>query len=143
MAANEAIAAHQRCVSPSDFGFHNAIRRPDGTFAFIDFEYAGWDDPAKTVCDVFLQPAIPVPRDDFERFTLRALSWIANREATIARCRGMFPLFAIKWCCIILNPFVPEWIERSHVADRSEDLQTIREKRLERAEVLTDQLHLV
>ena len=37
----------RRCVSPSDFGFHNALVGPDGRAVFLDFEYAGWDDPAK------------------------------------------------------------------------------------------------
>jgi len=38
------------CVSPSDFGFHNAIRTASGT-RFIDFEFAGWDDPVKALVD--------------------------------------------------------------------------------------------
>jgi hypothetical protein len=48
-------------VSPSDFGFHNVIisRR---TNYFIDFEFSGWDDPAKLYCDFILQPKIPIPR---------------------------------------------------------------------------------
>ena len=25
-------------LSPSDFGFHNSVRRPDGTLVFVDFE---------------------------------------------------------------------------------------------------------
>ena len=37
-----------RTLSPSDFGFHNALRTPAGTMVFLDFEYFGWDDPAKT-----------------------------------------------------------------------------------------------
>ena len=57
-----------RCVSPSDFGFHNALREPSGRLRFIDFEYAGWDDPAKLVCDFFCQPAVPAPAGAFDRF---------------------------------------------------------------------------
>lgn len=47
------LPAGERCLSPSDFGFHNALVRPDGSLCFIDFEYAGWDDPAKAVGDFF------------------------------------------------------------------------------------------
>src|ERR1700680_1391707 len=32
-----------RSLVPSDFGFHNSLRRPDGSLAFLDFEYFGWD----------------------------------------------------------------------------------------------------
>ena len=42
-------------LSPSDYGFHNAISTPGGV-KFIDLEYAGWDDPAKMVADFFQQP---------------------------------------------------------------------------------------
>ena len=42
-------------LSPSDFGFHNILVSNDETF-FIDFEYAGWDDPNKLVCDFLLNP---------------------------------------------------------------------------------------
>ena len=35
-------------LSPSDFGFHNILEH-QGQLSFLDFEYAGWDDPAKLV----------------------------------------------------------------------------------------------
>ena len=41
----------QWCISPSDFGFHNVLRRPGGHLVFLDFEHAGWDDPAKLFGD--------------------------------------------------------------------------------------------
>ena len=47
-------------ISPSDFGFHNVIISKEINF-FIDFEFSGWDDPAKLYCDFILQPQIPVP----------------------------------------------------------------------------------
>ncbi len=56
------LAGEQRCLSPSDFGFHNAIIDPAGVVRFFDFEYAGWDDPAKMVGDFFRQVKVPVPR---------------------------------------------------------------------------------
>src|SRR5690606_31707192 len=46
---DEELPRQERTLSPSDFGFHNALREPDGAIRFIDFEYAGWDDPAKLV----------------------------------------------------------------------------------------------
>src|SRR6266480_4587472 len=55
-----ALPQASRILSPSDFGFHNAIRRPDGTLAFVDFEYFGWDDPAKTIVDFLLHPGMSV-----------------------------------------------------------------------------------
>ena len=50
------LAQTHRALSPSDFGLHNAMRGPNGQLRFIDFEYFGWDDPVKLVCDTALHP---------------------------------------------------------------------------------------
>jgi len=52
----QALPADETCLSPSDFGFHNALVDPSGALSFLDFEYAGRDDPAKPVSDFFCQP---------------------------------------------------------------------------------------
>ena len=101
------IPPSARCLSPSDFGFHNALAGPDGVLRFVDFEYAGWDDPAKFACDFFLQPAVPVPRGLRERFLEHALGEWPDASLLRRRIELMAPLFALKWCCIMLNPFVP------------------------------------
>lgn len=95
-----------RCLSPSDFGFHNSIVKPDGRVQFFDFEYAGWDDPAKTVCDFFCQPSIPVPeglREEFLCLILQEDLFPRLGE----RVKLLLPLYQIKWCCILLNEFLP------------------------------------
>src|SRR5208282_1028404 len=50
----------RRTLSPSDFGFHNARRRADRSLIFYDFEYFGWDDPVKPVCDFVLHPGMTI-----------------------------------------------------------------------------------
>ena len=42
-------------MSPSDFGFHNVIKKKKKLF-FFDFEYAGMDDPVKLISDFICQP---------------------------------------------------------------------------------------
>jgi len=54
----EEIPLEQRILSPSDFGFHNALKNSDGKITFLDFEYFGWDDPAKLISDFLLHPAM-------------------------------------------------------------------------------------
>lgn len=102
------IPAHARIVSPSDFGFHNALCDEQGTLRFLDFEYAGWDDPAKTVCDFFLQVAVPVARKYWQEL-------VGQLEAAVGqpvhpRAELLFPLYHVKWCCILLNP----WLRAGH-----------------------------
>ena len=101
-----------RCLSPSDFGFHNALRERGGRLRFFDFEYAGWDDPAKAVCDFFCQPALPVPQRSREAFSLGVASLFRDREFHLRRFRLLLPLFQVKWCCIMLNPFLREGSRR-------------------------------
>ena len=64
----EELGPADRVLSPSDFGFHNALLDRQGNVRFFDFEYAGWDDPAKLVCDFFCQVEVPVPRRLFPSF---------------------------------------------------------------------------
>ena len=89
-------------LSPGDFGFHNALRR-GSTPIFIDFEYAGVDDPAKTVADFFLQPKVPVDPALFEQVaSAMAISMPVGTLKTRSRLLGR--LLSIKWLAIILAP---------------------------------------
>lgn len=102
----EEIPGVERCVSPSDFGFHNAILGADGRLRFIDFEYAGWDDPARLVCDFFCQPAIPVALDFFKQF-VDGIGWdLAEPERHRERVALLWAVYRVKWCCILLNEFL-------------------------------------
>jgi hypothetical protein len=106
LSINEPIGANERCLSPSDFGFHNALMDNEGHLTFLDFEYAGLDDPAKLVSDFFCQPEIPVPLAYHGHFINRMAQGLALDAAAIARCRLLLNGYRVKWICIILNDFV-------------------------------------
>lgn len=95
------------CISPSDFGFHNALLTSPGQLVFLDFEYAGWDDPVKMICDFFCQPEIPVPHSYLPMFSERVFGQLENPEKHRQRLRKLLPVHQIKWCCIMLNEFLP------------------------------------
>jgi Ser/Thr protein kinase RdoA (MazF antagonist) len=90
----------RRIFSPGDFGFHNALSLPDGGIVFLDFEYAGWDDPAKTVADIFLQPERPVDWCLLAGFCEHLRQW----PDLAARTALWIPFLAAKWAIILLNP---------------------------------------
>lgn len=125
-----------RCISPSDFGFHNALLQENRQVAFIDFEYAGWDDPAKTVCDFFCQPRIPIPSHFFSDFSTKLLTCCKNPEQASERVRTLFPVYQIKWCCILLNCFLPVGQTRRAFAFSEEQ----KEEQLKKTKSLIDQL---
>jgi len=128
--ANSSTAAvlpqAERCLSPSDFGFHNAIEfaeaiSGDRRLRFIDFEYAGWDDPAKTVCDFFCQPAVPVPREYLGSFVDQVADWVPDAAGFRHRVGVLLPVYEVKWCCIMLNEFLPVGNRRRSFARSEED----------------------
>ncbi len=132
------LDASARCLSPSDFGFHNALRRPDGTLCFLDFEYAGWDDPAKAVGDFFAHPGVPVPRAHFDAFLRIAIAPFG--AAMAARARLLEPVFRIKWCCIVLNEFLPDAVRRRRFADPGAGAEPRKRAQLAKARALFDSL---
>lgn len=102
----------ERTLSPADFGFHNALRRGDGTLVFLDFEYAGWDDPATVLSQGCLAPEVPMPSSQRDAFVRDLLGRFGNPAALADRFRLVYPLVALKWSMVVLNDFLPVESER-------------------------------
>jgi hypothetical protein len=119
LAADQVIDSQLCCLSPSDFGFHNALVDGEGHITFLDFEYSGCDDPAKLVSDFFCQPEVPVPLAFQASFIDRIGEGLGLDEAAMARCRLLHNAYQIKWTCIILNDFLPVGAARRSFADAS------------------------
>ena len=127
-----------RIVSPSDFGFHNAVLAADGKLRFVDFEYAGWDDPAKTVCYFFLQPAVPAPLSSRDEFVRGVGAIVGDPDGVRARAAALAPLYRVKWACIALNDFLPAGRGRRVFALGEAGRDARRERQLELAARLLD-----
>lgn len=134
------IHADERWISPSDFGFHNSIERRGGELVFVDFEFAGWDDPVKLVCDFANQPDNILPDGLAEKFAAKIFAAQPSSDSIQARHRLLQPVFQIKWICIILNHFLPSGSDRNRFTN-AENMQvkkieqvTKMEKMLYRAE---------
>ena len=105
--AKNSIEEHDTWLSPGDFGFHNAVCG-DKDVKFIDFEFAGLDDPAKTIIDFNLQPRNLI---GLGRFYLLEAVDVAMLDSVLKRCSDLLPILRIKWVCIILNILVPDRLE--------------------------------
>ena len=112
---NTSLSMEEQTLSPSDFGFHNAIRTDTG-LVFLDFEHFGWDDPAKTISDFVLHPAMDLSKDLKQRFISRSISAMVESGALAQRLPVVYPLFGLKWCMIFLNEFLKEGLERRQFA---------------------------
>lgn len=129
------LPPESRCISPSDFGFHNSIVSASGRLRFFDFEYSGWDDPAKTICDFFCQPAVPAGHSEFDAFLSAVLEIFPNSFLDV-RAKMLLPVYQIKWCCIILNEFLPTSAARRRFAYSGADEAQRKAGQLARAEKL-------
>ena len=98
------LSYQSKILSPSDFGFRNTLVHKDDLY-FLDFEYAGWDDPAKLICDFGCQPDIPINNDSLNIFIQSFSDWYTYDDDLKERCDILIPFYRLKWCCIMLNEF--------------------------------------
>ena len=128
------IAADTRTLSPSDFGFHNALKR-NGEIVFLDFEYFGWDDPIKMISDVLWHPGSALSPSLGDRFRRNAGRLFRDREGDAfgVRFEALHPLFGMIWCLILLNEFLPERWHRRVVAGNAGDAGQARASQLSAA----------
>jgi hypothetical protein len=108
-----------RTLSPADFGFHNILRRPNGDLVFFDFEYFGWEEPAKMISDFLLHPAMSLQPKTRHYFAQRFFQCFSEDRNLEARFRIVYPLFGLRWCMILLNEFIPQDLERRRFASTS------------------------
>ena len=106
----------RRTLSPSDFGFHNALRQPGGGIIFLDFEYFGWDDPAKMISDFLLHPAMDFSPSAKKKFASALFGYFPEWPGLLGRVESVYPLFGLKWCAIMLNEFLPDQLRRRQFA---------------------------
>jgi hypothetical protein len=83
---------------------------------FLDFEYAGWDQPAQMLANACLQPEIPMPPDFLKPFIKEMLKRIEGDSRLLYRLRLLYPMLSLKWSLIMLNEFLPVSGERRSFA---------------------------
>jgi Phosphotransferase enzyme family len=118
-APERALDEAQRTLSPSDFGFHNVLRRADGALVFLDFEYFGWDDPVNATGNFLWHPGFALSDDDRRRFERAAVRTYGGDAEFAPRLRALLPLYALRWAMIALNEFLPASWERRRGAGRT------------------------
>ena len=91
-------------LSPSDFGFHNAIQTKDG-LKFIDFEYFGWDDPVKLTCDFILHPGMALTEGQKNLWLSKIKNIFSENHSFQNRLNVSYCLYGLCWCLIQLNIF--------------------------------------
>ena len=122
-----------RSLVPSDFGFHNSLRRQDGSLAFLDFEYFGWDDPVKLTADILLHPGRPLETNQRQRFRQAAVRLYGGDTVFAERLSAYLPLFGLRWVLILLNEFIPERWQRRVLAGETGSWSDVKARQLAHA----------
>ena len=133
IAIDQKLLSNERILSPSDFGFHNVLIQKNGIAKFIDFEYAGIDDPAKLICDFFNQIQIPVDKKLFQSFIEIAFRDRSDIESIALRSKILMNAYSIKWCSIVLNIFLPDNLERRIFSNPSLEKNHLLESQITKA----------
>lgn len=100
-----------QALSSSDFGFHNALK-DGGKITFIDFEYFGWDDPVKLTADFIWHPAMELDSRIATEWENAMLDLFVDDLSFADRLLAAMPLYGLRWAMILLNEFLPGFVER-------------------------------
>ncbi len=98
----QGINDSQKIISQSDVGFHNMILKNKELF-FIDFEYAGWDNPMKYISDWILQPDSFFPNEKPLEFFDPIAKTAFNNINWKIEIKPYLLLYRLRWCLILTN----------------------------------------
>ena len=129
------VPLSNQTLSPSDFGFHNAVEKSDGTLCFIDLEYFGRDDPVKLIADFLWHPGMELS-DRQKIFWLDKMFQVFGEDIELKeRFFTSWPVFGLRWALILLNEFREDgWKKRLDASHRnSAKLEDRKEEQLAKA----------
>ena len=132
----------QLTLSPSDFGFHNMLKKKDGALYFLDFEYFGWDDPVKLITDMSFHPGMTLTYEELE-YLIKGSKSIFG-QFFFDRLKVLWPIYALIWCLILLNEFRSEIMHRRLLSNaaRHEDQEEYKVGQLDKANKLLDKIQI-
>jgi aminoglycoside phosphotransferase (APT) family kinase protein len=95
-----------KTLTTSDFCVHNALRDAAGRLSFLDFEYFGWDDPAKLAADFLLHPGMNLPDRLLSLYAVRMHALFGEETGFARRLAALLPAYRLRWALIMLNPIL-------------------------------------
>lgn len=99
-------------ISPSDLSIKNFIYQKNNKIFFIDYEYIGYDDSIKLICDTIIHPA-----NNFNYNLSKYFLYNFNSNVTkinTDRFKQIFHFYGLIWCLIILNPIKNNTLDKKN-----------------------------
>jgi thiamine kinase-like enzyme len=116
---NKKLRKKDLILSPSDFGFHNTIKKNKKLY-FFDFEYAGMDDPVKLISDFICQPDCQLSKKHISFFYKNIMKIFPQNLEIKRRLKAVIYIHRIKWCCVIMSEILnTKYLERRQFAGSS------------------------
>jgi thiamine kinase-like enzyme len=133
---------NEQMFCPSDLGFHNILSdiHNQGELFFLDFEYSGWDDPAKLLADFFHHVGQQV---SWEHKWYLLEQFAAHRKQDpdfLRRWQTVIDLIGLEWVLIVLNVIDPNEMERKRFANPNLDPADLIKTRLAKADQMINEM---
>ena len=132
-----------QALSPSDFGFHNALLE-DNKLYFLDFEYFGRDDPVKLMADFVWHPGMNLSNSQ-KTIWVNGVFEIFTKDLNIhTRFHAAWPVYGLRWSLILLNEFLKDgWQKRVYAnIDLKDQQESKLENQLNKAKDICRQIQL-
>ena len=111
------------------------MRKENGEIVYLDFEFFGWDDPAKMISDFVLHPGMNLKETYKRRFIRNLIDNFKDNKNLENRVKVVYPLVGLVWCLITLNEFLPLELERRKFSNEAID-EELQIKQLAKSENL-------
>jgi len=132
----------EQMFCPSDLGFHNILADTHNKeeLFFLDFEYSGWDDPAKLLADFFHHVGQNVAWEH-KWYLLEQLAAHRKQDSNfLRRWETVIDLIGLEWVLIVLNVIDPNEMQRKRFANPALDPADLVKTRLAKAGQMIDEM---
>jgi Ser/Thr protein kinase RdoA (MazF antagonist) len=110
-------------LSPGDLAPHNVLLQDDGSVCLLDFEYAGWDEPAALpACFLTAETSLALPAGPQDAFLCAYRDAVALPAACLERLDRVSALLHVSWCAVHLQLVTPESIAKKQFATPTLDV---------------------
>jgi hypothetical protein len=112
----------ERCLAPADFGLANALRGGDGRLVFLDFDGAGWQDPAWVLAGIFARTDLAPPLDFWKSFAVNFARVLGQDPQLVRRAESLWPVCLFRRYCLTLL----EYLQRKKICSATAAGKTFR-----------------
>ncbi len=109
---------HHLILSPGELNFQNAILTPEQDLCFVDFDQAGWDDPARVIGRFFTLGTLPPKLDHWDTMIELMLALPQPDPAFAIRAKVLLPVYQVARACLPLIRCLQE--EARQLSDEDE-----------------------